>query len=503
MRLYVICILGFLVIACSSNPTNQSNKNAYNGLNKIQHIVVIYAENRSFDNLYGNFPNANGIKYATSETTLQLDTDNQPLSDLPPVWLEKKQHNDPNQADSSFPNLLINAPFELSSLGLGHQLNDKTRDLVHRFYQNQEQINGGKNNRFAAVSDAGGLTMGYYDGSTLPMWKYAQQYTLADNFFMGAFGGSFLNHMYLVCACAPEFKNAPDQMRVHLDSNGRLSRAENSPKSAINGPPEYLFDNAVTPDGYAVNTVQPPYQPSGLTPQSLRMAEFADTHKNPLPPQSIRTIGDALIEKNISWKWYAEGWDQALRDGIQAPDYERNVIYSWQDGSLKFQAHHQPFNYFKNFGPGTIERKAHLRDGDEFILDIEKGKLPQVSFYKPAGKNNQHPGYTNVLSGDQHVANIVAKIQASPQWNSTVIIVTYDENGGFWDHVSPPLGDRWGPGTRIPAIIISPLAKRNYIDHTTYDTGSIIKFISKRYDLKPVAGVRDFVGDLTNALEIN
>jgi acid phosphatase len=397
----------------------------------------------------------------------------------------------------------MNAPFELNSLGEGHQLYDRTRDLVHRFYQNQEQINGGKNNRFASISDAGGLTMGYYDGSKLPMWKYAQQYTLADNFFMGAYGGSFLNHMYLVCACAPVFRNAPDGMKVKLDSNGHLLRIESSQRSAINGPPEYLSDNAVTPDGYAINTVQPPYQPSGLVPENLSMGEFADSHKNPLPPQTIRTIGDALIEKNISWKWYAEGWNQALIDGIQAPEKARSVIYSWQNGSLKFQAHHQPFNYFKNLAPGSTERKAHLRDGDEFIRDIEIGELPQVSFYKPAGKNNQHPGYTNVLSGDQHVADIVAKIQASPQWNSTVIIVTYDENGGFWDHVSPPHGDRWGPGTRIPAIIISPLAKRNYIDHTTYDTGSIIKFISKRYDLKPIDGVRDFVGDLTNALEVN
>jgi acid phosphatase len=496
-------MVGISVVACASNLTRLQQKDSHAGLNKIQHIVIIYAENRSFDNLYGEFPNANGIKFASSESRQQLDTDGHALPYLPPTWLVKNKQNEVNQPDNSYPTLLRNTPYKLNALGADHQLSIKTRDLVHRFYQNQEQINEGENNRFASVSDAGGLSMGYYDGSGLPMWKIAQQFTLADNFFMGAYGGSFLNHMYLVCACAPEFKHAPDDFIIRLDNQGHLLRADNSPSSALLGPPQYVADNSVTPDGYAVNTTQPAYQPSGIVPESINMAEFADSHKNPLPPQTIRTIGDALSEKNVNWKWYAGGWDKALKDGMQLPTNIRNVIYSKADGSLKFQAHHQPFNYFKNFAPGTRERATHLHDGNDLIQDIEKGELPAVSFYKPAGENNEHPGYTDVMSGDQHIADLVTKIQASSAWNSTVIIVTYDENGGFWDHVSPPKGDRWGPGTRIPAIIISPFAKRNYIDHTTYDTGSIIKFITRRFDLVPIEGVRSFVGDLTNALELN
>jgi phospholipase C len=81
-----------------------------------------------------------------------------------------------------------------------------------------------------------------------------------------------------------------------------------------------------------------------------------------------------------------------------------------------------------------------------------------------------------------------------------LIIVTYDENGGFWDHVAPPKADRWGPGNRIPAIIVSPYAKRGYVDHTTYDTTSILKFLTTRFDLKPLPGVREAVGNLTGAL---
>jgi len=134
---------------------------------------------------------------------------------------------------------------------------------------------------------------------------------------------------------------------------------------------------------------------------------------------------------------------------------------------------------------------------------IAEGNLPQVVFYKPTGILNQHPGYADILSGDEHVAELVAKIKASPLWNSTAIIVTYDENGGFWDHVTPPKGDRWGPGSRIPAIIISPYAKRGYVDHTPYDTTSILKLITKRFDLEPLPGVRAGAGDLTAAFDFS
>jgi phospholipase C len=143
----------------------------------------------------------------------------------------------------------------------------------------------------------------------------------------------------------------------------------------------------------------------------------------------------------------------------------------------------------------------HLKDYDELVAAIDKGNLPQVAFYKPQGSLNQHPSYTDVQSGDLHIADLLAKIKTSTQWASTLVIVTYDENGGFWDHVPPPKGDRWGPGTRIPAIIISPFAKRGYVDHTPYDTKSIIKFITRRFGLELLPGVRPDAGDLTAAFD--
>jgi acid phosphatase len=100
------------------------------------------------------------------------------------------------------------------------------------------------------------------------------------------------------------------------------------------------------------------------------------------------------------------------------------------------------------------------------------------------------------------VGTIVDTLRRSPQWGHMAIIITHDENGGFWDPAPPPEGDRWGPGSRIPTVIVSPLAKKGVVDHTIYDTTSILAFISKRFDLEFLPGIRTQFGDLRNAFAI-
>ncbi len=463
------------------------------GLDRIEHIIVIYAENRSFDNLYGLFPGANGIANATPAQYTQVDRDGTPLATLPPVWKGK----DP---DPAFPRNLPNRPFRIDAPPINLPLSTPTRDLIHAFYRSQEQIDGGRNDRFVAATDAGALVMGYYDGSSLPMWKWAQEYTLADNFFMGAFGGSYLNHFWLICACTPVDRDAPQGLRAQIDARGWLKTRASSPVSVLSGAAEFL-SGTVTPDGYSVNTTQPPYQPSLVPPAKGGDPRSTDPAKHTLPPQTLRTIGDTLSAKGISWAWYSGAWDLALKDGMQTPDVVRKVIQTRANGAPYFVTHHQPFNYFARFAPGSPDRDLHLKDYTQLVAAVGKGDLPQVVFYKPQGTLNQHPGYADIESGDEHIAKLVASIKASPLWASSAIIVTYDENGGFWDHVPPPKGDRWGPGTRIPAIVISPYAKRGYIDHTSYDTTSILKLITRRFGLEPLPGVRAGAGDLTAAFD--
>src|SRR5207253_2553720 len=133
-----------------------------------------------------------------------------------------------------------------------------------------------------------------------------------------------------------------------------------------------------------------------------------------LPPQSERTIGDLLSAKGISWAWYAGAW-QATLDGKNATPVPN------------FQYHHQPFNYFAGMAPGTAARAEHLRDGglagSELLKAIDSGALPQVAFYKPQGNLNEHPGYTDAMSGDQHIAEIIAHLQKGPQWTHMLVVV--------------------------------------------------------------------------------
>jgi acid phosphatase len=212
-----------------------------------------------------------------------------------------------------------------------------------------------------------------------------------------------------------------------------------------------------------------------------------------------------LNQKQVGWTWYSGGWNATLAD--------RTKVYD--DASGNFQAHHQPFNYYAFLDPKThaAERVAHLKDYADLVADAAAGKLPPVAFYKPIGKNNEHPGYASIAEGDAHIADVVARLQASPQWAHMLVVVTYDENGGQWDEVAPPRGDLAGPGTRIPAMIISPFARRGFVDHTPYDTGSIVRFITHRWSLPVLPGLqlRDSsleahglppMGDLSAALEL-
>ncbi len=514
----------------------------------IDTIVLIYAENRSFDGLYGNFPGARNLSEVvdaqgtpTDKYVPQKDRDGTTvLPKLPKTWGGATVAGNPTVIPVDLTDNVPNKPFAIETAfvangGSALTTADVTRDLAHRFFENIMEINGGTNDMFGAWVDAGGLTLGHFDYSHSAMYKLAQDYVLADNFFEGAFGGSFLNHQYLICGCAPSLSasfvasNLPT-INV-LDANNakgvpQLAQATNSPASALDGAPVFKTGN-VAPldyfgvgDGYrAVNTMQAPYQPSGNPPVAnatdLRYANAASG--TTVPAQTQTTVGELLSAKDVSWAWYAGSWDAATADGRQASTVARSVIYtpSTPQGSPDFQAHHHPYNYYAQFDPDTHadERSKHLRDYTQLLTEISTGALPHVVYYKPQGNFNQHPGYANADDGDAHIADLVSKLKAGPQWAHMVIVITYDEYGGQWDHVAPPKGDKYGPGTRIPALIISPYAKPGTVDHTQYDTGSVSRLIARRFKLSTLPGfaARDqalvanggtAMGDLTNAFNL-
>lgn len=494
----------------------------------VKTIVVIYGENRSFNNLFANFPGVEQpLSAVKADQYRQRDRDGKVLDTLPQCWGGVCQIG-PQSVDGvtyatglQYQENLPNAPFPLKGpSGEDLPLSVVTRDLWHVFYQNQMQINGGKNDAFVAWADSGGLTMGYYAQTqySLRLWDVAKEFVLCDNFFQGAFGGSFLNHQYLISARAPFYPdaaNSPAKSQIAvLESSDpldyRLKPLEKSPASAMTGPPQF-GPSALTPDGYGVNTMAPPYWPTWL-----RDKEKPDYSQpglaNVLVPQTHDHIGDKLSKKNVDWAWYAGAWQVTLdeyKDSTGIPKIPN------------FQYHHQPFNYFKQQGPDNpAERKKRLRDGglgdesstNKFLADAEAGKLPAVTFYKPQGNLNMHAGYADVAAGDRHIDRAIKVLRNSPQWKNMVIVITVDENGGWWDHVAPPKGDRWGPGTRVPAIVISPFARKGTVDHTVYDTASILRLITRVHGLEKLEGLTERdnamaargqapMGDLSNALQ--
>ncbi|HYB42419.1 MAG TPA: alkaline phosphatase family protein [Candidatus Methylomirabilis sp.] len=421
------------------------------------HVIVIFLENRSFDHLWGSYPGANGLGRPGARV-LQTNLDGRPYEALPPVL---KGWGRP-EIDPRFPSALPNAPFALDPFV---PLGDHTPDPVHRYYHHLLQINGGKMDRFVAWSSAGtgGLTMGHWESSALPLYRYARRYVLADNYFTAALGGSWLNHMWLVCACTAVFPGAPESIRARpeVDAAGRIVGLAR--------------DGGVTPDGFAVNDLQPFARPHKAgTPDAERV-----------PPQTFPTIGDRLSAAGIDWAWYAGGWNNAVAG---RPD-------------PLFEFHHHPFVYFAAYAEATAARAAHLKDEADFLRSLGDDTLPAVSYIKPIGEMDSHAGYSTELAGEAHAVELIRAVESSPYWKRTAIIVTYDDYGGWYDHVPPRLADRWGPGGRVPALIVSPWARRGAIDSTLYDHTSILKLIEWRWNLAPLAARDAAASDMTAAFD--
>lgn len=526
---------GLLLVVVSAAPAaaDPSSWSGHGGraptINGFKNVVVIYEENHSFDNLYGSWGPVNGepvtgLADARQVNTTQITQDGDAYgcllqddvnlsspSPVPTTCVDQAHHVPASgfanthftiddfirPKDKTCPAPGTSAPNGVLKGSDGATRGGCTRDLVHRFYQEQYQLNGGRQNRYVTGSDAVGLTMGVYDTTTLPIYQYlhrrgAPNYVIADHFFQAAFGGSFLNHQYLVAARAPV-----DTDPTHTGGAANLHSVVDGAGFPNSSYPLYTptagasvkdaqltqacpsaLPNLACGD-YAVNTMQPTSPP------------FGGGSKLPLIDDAVYpNIGDRLTEAKISWNWYSGGWSDAD---------------AGHPGPL-FQYHHQPLNYFAAYAPGQPGR-SHLRDETEFIQAARRGQLPTVSFVKPYGAENDHPGYASEPDGSDHLVDLIKAITSGPQARDTLIVVTYDEFGGQWDHVSPPgLGntdgpsDQFGPGTRIPALLISTGFHRSGVDHHSYHTTSIMATLEHALNLPPVATRDAQVADLTAAI---
>ena len=344
-----------LVLALTS-PVSAGEKSG--PLGHFKHLVVIYEENHSFDNLYGMWGSVNGqdvigLSDADAAHTTQIAQDDSPYQCLMQLDVNLTAPSPLTTtcgetitlgtgSQVKYESHFTNAPFNIDALipasattcpDLDHlfsfpngMLNGSglpggcTRDLVHRFYQEQYQLNSGNQNRYVTGSDAVGTTMGYYDTTQLPIYQYlhahgAPKYVIADHFFQAAFGGSFLNHQYLIAAAAPLFPTTAGGVHSVLDSAGYPAALATGGPLYASLAPKVNGNRTVTQEcglpttvagfacgDYAVNTVLPYYQPTGSFAAKIPPIDDTSTPMN---------IGDLLSDADVSWAYYGGGWDNA------------------------------------------------------------------------------------------------------------------------------------------------------------------------------------------------
>ena len=543
-----------------------------------KHIVVLFMQNNSFDKLYGRWGKVggeavDGVANAPASAIRQVNQDGQPIRcammndvNLAPGGLAgsgtctdksgvagglypsytSPYPMRPFVVDDPLPAGVMTCPAPGQTQINGTVVNSEyavaggcTRNLVHEFYTEQYQLNGGKMNRYAVGSDATGLVMGQYDTKALRVYRYlmgrhAPRFAVADRFFSGVFGGSYANGQWLIAATLPKWAAAPDSVRSVLDSNG-MGRSQTPATATSLGNWNYYLspeagqvaERSVTQScdtipvkrllcgDWVVDTaysVQWPYPPGTALPSLVPLATYD-------------TVGDRLDEAGVSWGYYSGGWANANGLADQAgwtngsgpvprivpnasgytvneqgcPDPSAFPQATWPlCPDMDFQFHHQAFNYFYNWSTATPETSANrandLRDSEEF-LPLTRGRtcnLRDVSFVQQVGERNQHPGYASAYVGDAQIALTLKSIYSGPCAKDTLTIVTYDEFGGAWDHVPPPgMGtkgahDAFGPGTRIPSLVISRNLPRRGVDSTVYDLASVIGTITSKYRLQPV-----------------
>lgn len=460
-------VVGALPVA-NAEKSQSGGNHSFDALlkTKVNHVIVIYQENWSFDSLYGRMPGVNGLANGF-DTLPQWDRTTgyagyiyqtpQPLNGGPDLRFP------PANGQPALPMI----PYDLTRFVAD---TNTTGDIVHKFYHEQLQIDNGvletslgSMDKFVTWSDNPGLVLSYFDASELPEGKLAQQYTICDNFFHSAYGGSFLNHQFLVAAAAPFWEQpVPTGFQSSYDAGTRT-----------------LNDSHLTTDGkYVVNTTFSLVAPHPAVPANQLMLPINNVDSS--QADYMPTIGNRLDDAGVTWKWYSGGWNDAINGNA-------DPLFQYHHQAFAYFEKYAPFNLDGSLNPATTGASAHLQDEQVFLSDVANGSLPAVCFIKPLGPDNEHPGYAALRQGQQHVADLVSAIQKSKYWKDSVIIITYDENGGRWDHVTPPMVDAWGVGTRVPTIIVSPFTQGGFIDGKQNETVSILKLIERRFQLAPLS----------------
>lgn len=456
----------------------------------IKHLVVIFQENVSFDHYFATYPRAAN---PPGEPAFHAASDTPPINGLRGATLT----SNPNRLNPHNGVGAVN-PFRLD------RSQAATADQDHEYGPEQNAFHAGLMDQFpmsvgkgdpVTVSAASpltttGLVMGFYDGNTVTaLWNYAQHFAMSDNFYGTTFGPSTVGAINLASG----------------QTNGIAANA--------NLPADYAVD-----DGSGGATLID--DPDPLNDVCSKDAQAA---------MGGRNIGDLLNDAQVTWGWFQGGFDRTIVNSNGTTGCDRSSA-STVIGRLKkdYVPHHEPFQYYATTANPTHARPLsvasighsgdaanHQYDLEDFYRSARAGNLPQVTFLKAVGSQNGHAGYSTPLDEQMFIVHVINFLQQRPEWKDTAVVIAWDDSDGWYDHQMPPIvnqssssedaltgphacGDgrtalpgiadravhaqgRCGYGPRLPLLVVSPWARRNFVDHGVTDQTSIIHFIEDNW----------------------
>ena len=478
----------------------------------IQHLVVIFQENISFDHYFGTYPFAMNPE---GQPAFYAFRNTPSVNGLGPAFLNNNQTlaNSANGTGAA-------APFRLD------RSQATTADQDHNYTAEQAAYHSGLVDLFpkaagtpgpppSAIPQAGttGLVMGYYDGNTVTaLWNYAQHYAMSDNSYGTTYGPSTPGALNLVAG----------------QTNGVINNTNGT--------------GALIEDGAGGMTDISDADPAGDVCSTSTGETFSMSGKN---------VGDLLNAAGVSWGFFEGGFDLTVTNPNGTTACNRSTT-SLVTGGAKadYIPHHQPFQYYKTTANLTHARPTsvntigqagdagnHQYDINDFYAAVNAGNFPAVSFLKAPGFEDGHAGYSDPLDEQTFLVHVINFLQSKPQWASTAVVISWDDSDGWYDHVMPPVVNqsatsadvvtgtgscgagtaalagpasgaahaqgRCGYGPRLPLMVISPYAKPNFVDHTVTDQSSILRFIEDNWlDGQRIQGSFDAIaGPLDNMLD--
>jgi phospholipase C len=418
----------------------------------------------------------------------------------------------------------LNGPFPLQGVAINDD--DYTGDTTHRFYQDWQQndcsvANVTKTNSSGCLNDlfpfvmvtyaknnSQGSSMGFYNAEQgeAPILKMlADRFTLGDNFHQSFHGGTGANHFMLGTGDAAFWSDgngnpttppsnianpnpkAGTNNQYTADNNFSACADFTQPGvgpivSYLNNLPYAAEPNCQANHYYMLDNTNPGYLPNG-----------ALSGAGNLPPSPVRTIGDALIEKNITWAYYGGAFNAAValsNDAVKAGSTNFTAFAVSDPANAIGVAYCQicnPFQYATSIMANPAVRTAHMKDTADLITAIQSNTLPSVSFGKPDGLLDGHPSSSKVDLFEAYVLNVLSALEANPELKAeTAVLVTWDEAGGYWDSGFIQSIDFFGDGPRIPILILSPYSTGGKVYHNYGDHVSVLKFIERNWNLKPL-----------------